>query len=481
MSPDGTASVAVIGAGPAGMTAAYALSREGIRVDIFEASDQVGGMARSIDLWGQRVDIGPHRFFSSDRRVNELWLDVVETDYRMVNRLTRIYYGGKFYYYPLKPFNALSNLGPFTATACMASFFKQKLAPTPADGSFETWVTQRFGRRLYEIFFKTYSEKLWGIPCDELDADFAAQRIKKLSLFEAIKNALIPAKEAKHKTLVDQFAYPVQGTGMVYERMAARVQEAGSHVHLRTPVRRVRTESERAIGIELMDGSSRNYDEIISTMPLTHLVQGLDHAPDEIISLTKSLRFRNTIVVFLNVDATDLFPDQWLYVHSSDLKTGRITNFRNWIPEIHGDSSTSIVAMEYWCYNEDPVWKADDGSLIDRARDELRRTGLIADAEILEGHVYRVPRCYPVYDRGYRERLRPIETFLDRIDRLHVIGRYGAFKYNNQDHSILMGLLAAENIVGAAGNDLWEINTDYESYQEASTITASGLVSQAIE
>lgn len=472
--------VAVIGAGPAGMTAAYALARDGVGVDVFEAGDQVGGMARSIDLWGQRVDIGPHRFFSNDRRVNALWLEVVGTDYRMVNRLTRIYYGGRFYYYPLKPFNALRNLGPIQATLCTLSFAKEKIAPTPDEGSFESWVTRRFGRRLFEIFFKTYSEKLWGIGCDELDSDFAAQRIKKLSLYEAIRNAVLPSKEQKHKTLVDQFAFPLEGTGMVYERMARSVVERGSGLHLSTPVRRVLVENDTAVGVELMDGEVHRYSEVVSTMPLTLLVRGLDDAPERIRELSRSLRFRNTIVVYLRVEAERLFPDQWLYVHSSELRTGRITNFRNWIPEICRAERDSIIAMEYWCYDDDRVWSEDDNTLIDRARAELRKTGLVGDAAMPEGFVYRVPRCYPVYDRGYRERLKPIEAYLDGIRNLHVIGRYGAFKYNNQDHSILMGLLAAQNIVDRATNDLWEINTDYEAYQEQSTITETGLVTRDV-
>jgi protoporphyrinogen oxidase len=230
------------------------------------------------------------------------------------------------------------------------------------------------------------------------------------------------------------------------------------------------------VGVELMDGEVRRYSQIISTMPLTLMVRGLDDVPEHIRELSRSLRFRNTILVFLRVDADELFPDQWLYIHSSDLTTGRITNFRNWVPELYGQETASIIAMEFWCYDDDEVWTEGDDALIDRARQELIQTGLIGDAPIVDGMVYRVPRCYPVYDRGYRDRLKPIEQFLDGIDNLHVIGRYGAFKYNNQDHSILMGLLAAQNIVEQADNDLWEINTDYEAYQEASVITETGLV-----
>ncbi|MCB1302762.1 MAG: FAD-dependent oxidoreductase [Leptospiraceae bacterium] len=471
--------VAVIGGGPAGMSAAYCLTRDGINdVEVFEASDSVGGLAKTINLWNQKVDIGPHRFFSSDKRVNELWLEVAGRDYKMVNRLTRIYYKKKFYYYPLKAFNALFNLGIFQAVLCVLSYARQRISPSPEDGSFENWVTRRFGKRLFRIFFKTYTEKLWGIPCETLDSDFAAQRIKKLSLYEAIKNALFPSKEQKHKTLVDQFAYPLGGTGSIYQRMADAVETKGGKVHLKSPVKRVIQKSGTATGLELEDGTVKEFDHIISTMPLTLMVNRLPEVPQDILDRTAKLKFRNTIIVFLNIDAVDLFPDQWLYVHSPELDTGRITNFRNWIPEIYGDEKTTILAMELWCYDEDPIWSESSEKLIEQASQEIRNTGLIGKAEILGGHVYRIPRCYPVYDTGYKENLKPVEQYLESVRNLHVIGRYGAFKYNNQDHSILMGMLAAENIAESKSHDLWEINTDYETYQESYVITETGLSKQ---
>ena len=471
--------VAVIGAGPAGITAAYELAKAGIEVEVYEAGPDVGGLAKTIDLWDQKVDIGPHRFFSNDTRVNKLWLEVVGRDYKMVDRLTRIYYKKKFYYYPLKPFDALFKLGIGTAILCVFSYMKERIFPTKQDGSFESWVVGRFGRKLYSIFFKTYSEKLWGIPCSELDADFAAQRIKKLSLWEAIKNAVFGGKGNKHKTLVDQFAYPVGGTGMVYERMADYVNKHKGKVHLNSPVQRVLTENGRAVSIELKNGGQIRYDHIISSMPLTLMVNRLPEVPENIKALANSLTYRNTLLVFLQVNAKDLFPDNWLYVHSSDLQMGRITNFRNWVPEINNGKDTTIVVLEYWCYNEDKIWNDPDSDLISLAKDEVRKTGLIGDAEITDGYVYKIPRCYPVYSRGYKDRLKPVEDYLSTVPGLSVIGRYGAFKYNNQDHSILMGLLAAENIIAEnSKHNLWEINTDYEDYQEQSTITATGLASR---
>ncbi|MFA6261398.1 MAG: FAD-dependent oxidoreductase [Bacteroidia bacterium] len=469
-----TKKVAVIGAGPAGITCAYQLAKAGVEVHLYEAAPQVGGLAKSISLWGQRVDLGPHRFFSDDTRVNKLWLEVAGRDYRMVDRLTRIYYKNKFYYYPVKAFDALSKLGIFTSALCVLSYFKEKVFPTRQTATFEGWVTNRFGKKLYEIFFKTYTEKLWGIRCDELDADFAAQRIKKFSLGEAMKNAL-GIGGTKHKTLVDQFAYPIQGTGMIYERMQQYIDAHGGKVLCNTPVKRVLKDGQKATGIEMMNGEVINYDHIVSTMPFTVMVKQLPGVPDQIVELANKLTFRNTILVYLHVDGKDIFPDNWLYVHSADVQMGRISNFRNYVPEINQGKETTIVALEYWCYDNDELWSYSDEKLIALAKDELYKTGLNNNCTATNGHVYKIQRCYPVYSNNYKDILKPIEQYLNTIENLSIIGRYGAFKYNNQDHSILMGILAADNIVNNKHHNLWEINTDYDNYQERSTITASGL------
>lgn len=467
--------VAVIGAGPAGLTAAYELAKKGIRVDVFEAGDSVGGMAKTISLWGQRADLGPHRFFSSDPRVNRLWLEVVGRDYSMVNRLTRIYYQEIFFDYPLKPVNALQGLGLKESLSCMLSYGRAKLAPQKNAETFESWVIDKFGARLFEIFFKSYSEKLWGIPCSKLDADFAAQRIKKLSLFEAVKSALAGNRRSKHKTLVDEFAYPHMGAGVVYERMAGKVDELGGKIFLRTLVDSVRPGSGDGDGpfLKLADGRDLRYDHVISSMPITLLIERLG-APDHVREAARSLRFRNTILVYLHINGDSPFPDQWIYVHSPDLKTGRITNFRNWVPHLNNGCPDTILCLEYWCYDDDQIWTRDEGDLVRLATDELHRTGLVIGRTVLEGKVIRVPRCYPVYEAGYKTHVKKIEDYLSSQPAISVIGRYGSFKYNNQDHSILMGLLAAENISEGASHNLWEINTDYE-YQESSRITATGL------
>jgi protoporphyrinogen oxidase len=470
--------IAVIGAGPAGLSAAYSLSKAGREVDVYEASAAVGGLARSFQLWGQTVDLGPHRFFSADKRVNQLWLEVVGPDYVMVDRLTRILYGGCFYDYPLRPTNVFANLGPGRAVGCIASYAKQKLLPSEDAGDFESWVTNRFGRRLYEIFFKSYSEKLWGISCRELDADFAAQRIKRFSLGEAIKSAFSKCERPKHKTLVDQFAYPIEGTGMVYARMAASIHDRGGRVLLNEPVRRVVTECGRVKGVELCSGDVRDYDNVVSSMPLTLLIKQLPEAPRKIKDLAQHLHFRNTVLVYLEVESNAVCADNWIYVHNSDIRTGRITNFRNWAPQICGRSPHTILAMEYWCNDGDELWLDQDDVLIAGATKDLLASTLIDDPHLVrDGYVYRIARCYPVYRRGYRELLEPIQDYLSTVVGLQAIGRYGSFKYNNQDHSILMGLLAADNVLECVGHDLWTVNCDYDAYQEDTYITETGLVS----
>ena len=473
--------VGVIGGGPAGAAAAYELARQGVEVDLYEAGGAMGGLARSLSLWNQTVDLGPHRFFSRDRRVNQLWLDVVGKDYVMVKRSTRIYYNGKFFHYPLRPVNAFTQLGPFEAAHCAVSYLKERALRNHRGSydTFEDWVISRFGKRLYDIFFKTYSEKLWGISCRDLDSDFAAQRIRRLSLGEAVLSTLLPRKGLrKHRTLVDEFAYPLFGTGMVYRRMAERIREFGGRVYLNTPVQRVLACEGRASALELPDGTVREYSEIVSSMPISLLVSRLPEAPESIRQAVMSLQFRNTILVYLKVEGVDIFPDQWLYIHSKDLLMGRITNFRNWVPTLYGDEHSTILALEYWANEEDPLWHEAPDRLIRLGESELRKTKLIGDLEVSDGFVQKIHRCYPIYRAGYKRLLKPVEEYLRSVKGLQAIGRYGAFKYNNQDHSLLMGILAAENIVHGANHNLWEINTDYDDYQETTLITEGGLLNQ---
>ena len=458
--------VGVIGAGPAGLTAAYELSkRDGVHVEVFEASGQVGGLCRTLSLWGQKVDLGPHRFFSKDPRVNALWHEAAAGRCAGVDRLTRIYYGGKFYNYPLKMGNVLRSLGIVEAARCALSYLAMQVTPVGDDATFEGWVTRRFGWRLYEKFFKAYSEKLWGIPCSELDADFAAQRIKKFSMFEAAK-AMVLENRGRHATLIDRFDYPLDGAGQVYEAMRQGVEARGGSVRLNTLVRRVVVDDGRAVMVELENGETVGCDHVVSTMPITRLVDGLADAPTSVRDMAGQLRFRNTVLVYLLLDGTALFPDNWIYVHDRRVRCGRITNFRNWVPGLYGDAKQTVVAMEYWCNDGDVLWHEDDASLASLAERELLTVGVTAGAMIAGSHVERLAWSYPVYFKGYRNALGSVEAYLRGIKNLSAIGRYGTYKYNNQDHSMLMGLLAAQNIADGTTHDLWCVNTDNAYHEE---------------
>ncbi|MFK8113243.1 MAG: FAD-dependent oxidoreductase [Rubripirellula sp.] len=475
--------VGVIGAGPAGLTAALSLQTGGADVEVLEASSSVGGLSRSIDLWGQRVDIGPHRFFSTDERINRFWLDVVGENYRMVERLTRVCFRGELIDYPIRPLGAMRQLGWLDAARCLSSYVHQKLVPprqTQAP-SFESWVTSRFGHRLFEMFFQSYSEKLWGIPCHELSADFAAQRIREFSLGAAVLSSIFPNRAQHHKTLADRFAYPIGGTGSVYETMAKRLQNRGGLLQLNSPVAKVLHEGGKVHGVQLISGEQKQFDHVVSTMPLSLLVQGLsnqdDQVPQQVKTAVDALTFRNTILVYLHVDSDSLFDDQWLYVQSPEVGIGRVTNFRNWIPELRGKSNSTVLAVERWCNNDDPDWSASDHDLIGLCSDELCSIGLLRAETVLDGFVMRIERSYPIYRIGYQAHIACIAEYLSGLSGITPIGRNGAFKYNNQDHSILMGLLASENVLHDAGHDLWNVNSDFDSYQERTVITETGLVS----
>jgi protoporphyrinogen oxidase len=407
-----------------------------------------------------------------------LWLEVVQNEYRMVERQTRIYYGGKLFDYPLRADDVLGKLGLLESIRCGASYLRQQLRPKRPASSFQDWTTARFGERLFRTFFKTYSEKVWGIPCDRLDADFAAQRIRKLSLFEAVRNSFSSRSSTKHATLIDRFAYPLRGTGSVYQMMAERIQAAGGAIHLKSPVREVTPLPDGGIELSIESGVHKHYDHVVSSMPLTHLVRALPEVPSAVTAATGALRFRNTLLVYLQVESTQLFSDQWLYVHAPELEVGRITNYRNWVPELYGDDPHTILSLELWCNPGDEKWQQADEVHIEKAIRDLRATGLIRQAQISASCVVRVPNCYPIYDLGYKDHTQVVIDHLLKLPQLHVIGRAGAFKYNNQDHSLLMGILAAENIALGRKNDLWNVNTD-DHYQEEAIIDETGLVPRA--
>ena len=457
--------IAIIGAGPAGLTAAYHLAEKNYQVDLFETKKFVGGMCASINLWGAKVDLGPHRFFSSDPRVNNFWLKIIGNQYQMIQRQTRIYYNNKFFDYPLKPFNVLTKLGLVECVKCLTSFInsiflKNKLI------SFEDWIVKKFGKRLYEIFFKSYSEKLWGIPCEELSADFAAQRIKKFSLAEAIKK--IFKKNNNHKTLVDEFAYSDGGTGHFYEKLSEKLKKYGGNIFLNTKIEKIK-DYKHDIILEI-NNEIKKYDYLISTMPINDLVLNLDPDENTKIAINK-LKFRNTLLVYLNIDIKNIFSDQWIYINSDDVKCGRISNFNNWKQE--NKTNQTILCFEYWFNDEDEIWKNKD-KIIEVTKNDVKKLNMFSINQIRDFKIISINKCYPVYDLTYIKNLEIVKKFLDKFNNIITIGRYGSFKYNNQDHSILMGILASEKIFGNCKINLWEVNTDYE-YQEKAIITETGL------
>ena len=462
--------IVVIGAGPAGLTCAVKLLEAGHEVDLIEAGPHVGGLCRSFKLWDQIVDFGPHRFFSTDPEVVGFWKEVVGKEFALVERLTRIHYRGKYFRYPLQGVDLLKNLRIHEIALCGLSFFAQKLKHQRVSRSFEDWVVRRFGRRLYDMFFKTYTEKLWGLDGSEIDADWASQRIKSLSVLEVLGSILGRKKQHSSRTLLEQFAYPAKGTGMVYERLAERVRAQGGRIHLSSPVEEVTLDQARAVsGVRLKDGRVLQASQVVSTMPLTLMVRGLREVPAEVTAACDKLRYRNTTLVYLEVDQENLFPDNWIYVHSPEVRHGRITNFRNRSPGMHGDKKTTILCLEYWSFNGEPMWEMTDLELGRLAKEETERLGLLpSGARVLGSHVVRLSRSYPVYERGYGATLQVIQNHVDSIQGLYAIGRYGAFKYNNQDHSIKMGLLAARQIDTGVDQGLWRVNCD-QDYQEAGT------------
>ncbi len=460
-------SVVIIGAGPAGLTAAYELLKHGIKSVVLEKADKVGGIARTEVYKDYRFDIGGHRFYTKVEEVKQLWQEVLGEEFLKVPRLSRIYYRGKFFNYPLSAFNALSNLGIVESVLILLSYFKAKLWPNPEEKTLDQWVTNRFGSRLYKIFFKTYTEKVWGIPCNKIQAEWAAQRIKGLSLKSAVLNALFGSNDTK--TLIKEFDYPVLGPGLMWQRFQEAVERKGSEVCLNTKVTRVQREGTEIKSITVQEnGKVRQItgEHFISTMPVTLLVNRLDPpAPDEVIQAAKSLNYRNFIIVSLIIDAKDLFPDNWIYVHSSEVKVGRIQNFKNWSAAMVPDPNKTCLGMEYFCSDGDEIWTMSDSELLDLATSEVAKLGLADENIVEDGVVLRQAKAYPVYDRDYRQHLQVIQNYLAKFDNMQTIGRNGMHRYNNQDHSMLTGMLAVRNLLGENHN-LWEVNTERSYYEE---------------
>jgi protoporphyrinogen oxidase len=468
--------VLICGAGPAGLTAAYLLTRKGYDVTVVEGDDYVGGLARTIRYKGFRFDAGGHRFFTQIPEVQALWAEVLGDQFIDVPRLSRIFYDGQFFQYPLQPFETLRGLGPKECGLILLSYLRARLQPHPVEENFEQWVSNRFGRRLYRIFFKTYTEKVWGIPCTEIRAEWAAQRIQGLSLLQALLSATpLQRRSQAIRTLIHEFRYPRLGPGQMWEMCRDRVVERGGKVLLKHRVTDLEFAAGRvrAVRVSTPQGERRfEAEHVISTIPLRALVQAAGSvAPGRARVAASGLSYRDFVIVALIVDREKLFPDNWLYIHAPTVRVGRVQNFNNWSAAMVPDAGHTCLGMEYFCSKGDDIWRSADADLIALATRELDLLGLAQRGRVVDGAVVRVPDAYPVYDSRYRAQLDTVRGFLDPIANLHTVGRNGMHKYNNQDHSMYAAMLTVANLEGAA-HDVWKVNTDFE-YQEEQRVSVA--------
>jgi protoporphyrinogen oxidase len=466
----------VIGAGPAGLTAAYELTKAGEDVLVLEGSDVVGGISQTVERDGWRFDIGGHRFFTKVPEVEALWHEILpDEEFLMRPRMSRIFYDGKLYDYPLKAANALRNLGPLEAVKCVLSYLWVRIHK-PDESNYEGWVASRFGWRLYRTFFKTYTEKVWGMPASEMPADWAAQRIKNLSLGTAVLRALFPAlnKSKDVASLIEEFQYPKLGPGMMWERCRDKVEAGGGEVAMQTKVVAVHHEDGRAVAVttRAQDGSTsrEDCDSVVSSMPLSSLIRAMDPPPPaEVLAAANGLRYRDFITVALVVPEEFSFPDNWIYIHEKGARVGRIQNFGSWSPYLVKDGRTCL-GLEYFVNEGDELWTTSDEELVALATREVRMLGLVTGDVVEAGYVVRMPKAYPVYDVDYAGFVQTIRDWIaDNAPNVHPVGRNGMHKYNNQDHSMLTAQLTVKNILGATPpHDIWQVNVE-EDYHEEQT------------
>ena len=478
MRNDGKIPVVVIGGGPAGLTAAYELQKRSAdhKPLVYEGSDMVGGIARTESHNGYRFDIGGHRFFTKVTEVEEMWDEVLKDDFITVPRLSRIYYREKFFDYPLKLFNALSSIGVYESARIGISLIKWKIRPYKEENSFEEWVVNRFGGRLYMHFFRSYTEKVWGIPAKEIRADWAAQRIKNLSLAKAVWNAISGSNDTT--SLIEEFKYPRLGPGMMWEKCTDIINAQGGEVHLRSEVVQVHRSENTVTSIDIQhwnpDGTQGETENVegahfINTMALRDLIHCINPPPPpEVVAAADRLKYRDFLIVTLVLDHADPFPDNWIYIHSPKVKVGRIQNFRAWSKEMLPNQNTASIGMEYFCQKGDGLWNMTDLELRALASEELERLGLAKAASVIDAAIIRQPKAYPVYDGEYREALDILEKWITGLDNFQTVGRNGLHRYNNQDHSMLSAMFAARNILGAK-HDVWTVNVE-RSYHEEFTL-----------
>ena len=477
---DLTSDVVIIGAGPAGLTAAYELGKAGRQSTVLEADDQVGGISRTVERDGWRFDIGGHRFFTKVAPVESFWHEVLpDEDFMLRPRKSRIYYRGKFYDYPLKASNALGNLGVLEAIRCVASYIWARIHPPKRQDMYEGWLVARFGSRLYTHFFKTYTEKVWGHAPADMPADWAAQRVKNLSLASAVVNALLPKRNQKDITsLIEEFQYPRLGPGMMWERCRDLVVQQGSKVRMNTRVTQIRHEGGRAVAVVAtgQDGATTEYpaSAVISSMPMNQLVYAFDPpVTAEVRKAADDLYYRDFLTVALVVpEAAVPWNDNWIYIHDPTVKTMRIQNFGSWSPFLVKEGR-NVLGLEYTVEEGDESWNAPDDVLIKQGADELGRLNLLDPSQVEAGYVVRMPKAYPYYDQDYAANVDRIRAWMaEHASNVFPVGRNGMHRYNNQDHSMYTAMLTVENLFGA-NHDVWSVNVEDE-YHEINEKPAAG-------
>jgi protoporphyrinogen oxidase len=456
----------VIGGGPAGLTAGYLLAKAGKKVIVFEADDQVGGIAKTVvDPYGYRFDLGGHRFFTKNQEVNDLWLEIMGDEFLMRPRMSRIFWRGRFLDYPLKGTDVIKKLGPIELVRCGLSYMWAAVKPKGPEDNLEQWVSNRFGKRLYQHFFKSYTEKVWGVPATEVRSEWAAQRIKGLSFFSAAKAAFF-GNTGNIKTLIDKFQYPRYGPGQMWEKMTAHIEELGGEVRLQTPVTKIELDGQRVKALHA-GGEVIEPAGVISSLPLRDTVRMADPAaPRDVVKAGAGLRYRDFLTVALVIDGEDPFPDNWIYIHEPGVEVGRIQNFRSWSPWMVPDPDTGCVGMEYFCFQGDRLWTMADEDLVALATRELEQLGLVKPGQVKRGYAVRVPLAYPMYDESYAEQVAKIREWLDPIQGLTQVGRNGLHRYNNSDHSMLSAMRAVDNLLGRGQHDIWAVNVESAYHEE---------------
>jgi protoporphyrinogen oxidase len=470
MTMDSSQMTLVLGAGPAGLTAGYLLGKAGRDVVVLEAEGQVGGLAKTVEIDGYRFDLGGHRFFTKSREVDTLWHEILGEEFLLRPRMSRIFWNGRYLDYPLRGPDVVRKLGPVELTRCLASYVRAAARRDKRDESLEDWVSNRFGRRLFELFFKSYNEKVWGVPASEIRAEWAAQRIKGLSFFSAAKAAFFGNKGNKVKSLISEFNYPRFGPGQMWDAMTAAIEEQGGDVRLATPVSRLEIVDGRVTGLEAGGVTFADPDSVISSLPLREVVRmARPPAPPEVIEAANGLRYRDFLTVALVVDGEDLFPDNWIYIHEPSVRVGRIQNYRSWSPWMVPDPEKACVGLEYFCFAGDDLWTMNDDDLVELAATELEQLGLAPKSKVERGFATRVPKAYPIYDADYASRVAVIRSWLEGIENLQQVGRNGLHRYNNSDHSMLTAMRAVDNLVGGMEHDIWAVNADsvyHETHSE---------------